>query len=128
MATAETTPSVRNYLGHPCRLAEALERFSDPLRDSRKSNEDKRALAQALGLYLTSINKRCDDAHDVAELARDRAEEVGEDDQLQALLRLQADHLLSTCNQLYEFAGMVLDALERADMVKPSQAKEASNG
>lgn len=128
MATVESTPSVKNYLGHPCALAPAFARFEESLDSSRKQYKDPRHLVQNLGRFLAEVSERVEHAHDVAELAQERAQGNSGDDHLNSLLAMQADHMLGTCNRLFEFAGMVLDALDRADMVKPSQAKEAAHG
>ncbi|OYV00892.1 MAG: hypothetical protein CFE45_07195 [Burkholderiales bacterium PBB5] len=120
MATGKTTPSVKNYLGHPCSLADALERYSDPVKQSRKDHQDIRGLAQQLGRTLQAVNERCEHAHEVAQLARDHA---GGDasEQLEALLAMNADYALQTCNVTFALAGMVLDLMERGDFVKLSQ-------
>lgn len=127
MATVETTPSVKSYLGHPCAIAPALVRYDEPIKNSLNQNADSRALAQRLAENLQRLMDQVSCAHEVSELVRDWREDR-DDGRFDSLLTMNAAYLLGTSNDCFSLVGMVLDLMQRADMVKPSQAEVAGRG
>lgn len=126
MATVETTPIVKDYLGHACKLAAAIDRFAEPLSESKRE-DDARALAQRIGRMLSETHERCEHTRDALELAANLSDRSTDDMQLVALLTMAKAYQRETCDRMFDLAGRVLDALQRADFVKPSQAQEAAH-
>ena len=124
MATDDRNEEVKNYLGHPCSLASAIHRFSEPMDESRK--EDVRRLAQHIGRALSELYDRCEHTHDALELAQSISDRTTDDMQLAALLTMAAEHARETCNRAFDLSGKVLDALERADFVRNSQQRKTA--
>ena len=124
MATVDRIEEARDYLGHPCNLAPALSRFREPLEEARK--EDVRRLAQSIRRSLSALVDRCEQSHEVLELAESISDRTSDDVRLMALLAMASEHALETCNKAFELSGKVLDALERADFVRPSQQRKTA--
>lgn len=112
------TETVLDYLGHPCRIAEAFDRFSEPVKEARK--RDQRDVVRDIGIGLNELIER--DAHtgNALDLALDSLPNSTDEDKVRALLTMAIAYDVETSNKLFRLAGLVLVALERGKLLAVS--------
>lgn len=113
------TDTVKDYLGHPSQLAEAFARFAEPVSNARKiARNEPREIARQIGMALNRISERIGLAHDATDAICERVEDAAEsEDAAVALLKMSSEYQCETSNEFFRFAGIVLVALEQANMV-----------
>ena len=110
------TETVLDYLGHPCRIAEAFERFDEPVKDARKL--EPRALVRQIGIQLTDIQRRAEDLGAALELAHDSLNDVDEGEKVRALLAMVIPFEMGSAEKYWSLAGLVLVALEHGKLLE----------
>lgn len=110
------TETVKDYLGHPCQIALAFDRFQDPVNEARKL--DRSELVRSIGKALNELIARNEHMGNALALARDTLENPDTAEQVQALLEVTVPFDVETGNKLFWFAGQVLVALEQGKMVE----------
>ena len=117
------TENVKDFLGHPSKLARALERLDVDTAEARKL--DQRELVRKIGILIDNLMDRAGYTFDALELARDTVEGVGDAEQAHALLAMAAPYQVDSCNMLGELGGHILAALEHADMMQANMVEAA---
>lgn len=115
-STAIRAETVRDYLGHPCDIAKAMDYFDEPLDEARKL--EPRELARQIGIRLNEINARITQPGAALQLVHDSLPITDEDDQTRAVLAMTIAYDTHTCNEFWHLAGYVLAALERGGLVQ----------
>ena len=113
------TETVVDYLGHPCRIAEAFDRFEEPVKDARKL--EPRALVRQIGIQLTELMNRTDNSGMALQLAHDTLRDDPEAaEQVQALLAIAIPFDTDSSAKYFTLAGLVLVALEHGNLLEAS--------
>ena len=108
----------RDYLGHPCRVAEAFDRFSDPVKEARK--RDRRDVVRSIGNPVNELSERDEHSRNALELALDSLPNSTDTDKVWALLAMALDYDRETSNRRYQLTGLVLVALEHGKLLEVS--------
>ena len=121
------TDTVKDYLGHPSELAQAFERFADPVSTARKiAANEPREIARQIGIAINRISDRVSHAHDASSAVCECLRDNDDAEAAVALLKMSSEYQCVTSNEFYRFAGIVLVALEQANMV--GDAVEVAHG
>ena len=110
------TETVLDYLGHPCRIAEAFDRFSEPVKEARK--RDQRDVVRNIGIGLNELIERDEHTRNALELSLDLLPNSTDEDKVRALLTMAVAYDLKTADTLYRLAGLVLVALEQGKLLE----------
>lgn len=120
---------VKDYLGYPCKIAQAYEHFADAdiekLRD--EIAQEPRRLARDMGRALVLVKDRLVHNGNALQAAMSALPSDSDDSGAEAVLEMAMEYDTKTQNLFYELAGLVLLALERAGLAKDVR-KEASHG
>lgn len=113
-----TSQNVLNYLGRPCRIAQAKGRFEIALDESRQF--EQRDLVQQIGGLLNSLDDREEQLGNVIALAHRLLPNNTDDDEVRALLAVAIPYHHDLINKLSDLAGHVLAVLENGKLVEVS--------
>jgi len=113
---------VRDYLGHPCKLAEAYELFD--LESARRDvASDSRLLARQLGISLMLLMRRSDVITNALQAALDSMPPSTDDDATRAILEMAKDYDLANARHFDRLGSLALIALERAGLATNVRAE-----
>ena len=110
------TETVLDYLGHPCQIAEAFDRFEESVENARKL--EPRALVRQIGIQLNALNDRNEHSSNALRLARDSLNNSDDAEKVQSLLALAVPFDVESCIRLQSLAGLVLVALEHGNLLE----------
>ncbi|MEI2676759.1 MAG: hypothetical protein V9G29_02205 [Burkholderiaceae bacterium] len=108
--------TVLDYLGNPCQIAEAKERFEGPLNKARAL--DVRDLAGSISGLLNKLIDREEQIYSAISTAHKLLESEPESDHVRALLAIAMPYQCESCCTLDRLAGQVLAALELGKLVE----------
>ena len=116
------TETVLDYLGRPCRIAEAKAIFEEPLKEAR--DMDVRHLVGQIGGQLNGLVDRHQHLLEALKLAYRTLLAVvdSEDDGEMALLTMAISYHSDSADMHFNLAGKVLAALERGKLVEVAHA------
>lgn len=114
------TETVLDYLGRPCMLAAARERYDDEIEAARELSVQE--LTRFLGEDLMELEERDLNAHSALNLALKSLPNSTDTDEVRALLTMAIGYGAATANKAYVFAGRVLVALEHGKLMEVSHA------
>ena len=113
------TETVKDYLGHPCQIAQAFDDFDDAVDEARAiAAGDRRELARKIGKALNQINKRLDCHHGALRMVGESLVDMADADGPSGVIAMADAYSLETCNKFYDLAGLVLVALEQGQLVQ----------
>ncbi len=102
--------TVMDYLGNPCQIAKAKERFEGPLNKARAL--DARDLAGSISGLLNKLIDREEQIYSAISTAHKLLESEPESDHVRAVLAIAMPYHCESCCTLDRQAGQVLAALE----------------
>lgn len=125
MATKKTTsaapaaPSTPppDYLGHPCAMAEARDRFGDKEADRARAMPAPE-LTRQIARQLNQINDRAAYLHEALELAYESLPSTTDEIGVRSLLALAIPYARDSCDECFDLGGHVIAALERGKLVE----------
>ena len=110
-------PGAVDYLGHPCMVTEAFDRFDEAVKEARKL-DPREEIVRQIGIRLNELTDRGEHSGNALELARDSMSNSSDEDKVLALLTMAIDYDSETANKLFQLAGLVLVALEQGKLVE----------
>ena len=108
--------TVLDYLGRPCLIAEAMDKYEEPLNEARK--RDARELAREIGGLLKELDDREQQIGNAMYLAHKVLPNNTDNDEVRALLAMAIPYHFESGDKLYRLAGNMLAALERGKLVE----------
>jgi hypothetical protein len=121
MATENPTLDVKNFLGHPCKVAPLLLQ-QEGLNEFRLLQDaDSRFLVQLVGTRLADLNERTISSMESMQLLHRLARDPSSEESLDSLIALAADYSAGTADLVSKLTTCVLAILQQADLVAASQ-------
>ncbi len=105
--------TVLDYLGHPCQLTEALNRYG--LAADRVRDHEPRNVKRRVGVVLMDLSDRIENEPHALTVMRDALPNNSDQDGVRALLTMAISHANETAAVFATLAGLVLAALEHVD-------------
>jgi len=122
------TEIVKDYLGHPCKTAEAFERFEECVSDARKlTGAEPREISRRIGRALNDLQDRLEHQWHAIGAVRDALHNNTDNDAAASILEMAEAYSIDSSSKFSEFAGLVLLALEVGGLHAPAK-KEVGHG
>lgn len=104
---------VKDYLGHPCRVTEALAYFSEAVDEARTAAKtEPRAIARSVGASLLDISARCTRIYDGLDAVLHLLPNDTDSDRARAVLEMLLASATDLSTEVWNHAGAALVALE----------------